>query len=86
MNTISPAHIPYYTTFSGTSMAAPHVAGIVALILEVDSTLSPLEVKDLLQQSATPMNGYEAWEVGAGYVNAYDAIKALTYTTVGTIN
>ena len=86
LNTISPAHLPYYTTFSGTSMAAPHVAGIVALILEVDPTLSPLEVKDLLQQSATPMNGYEAWEVGAGYVNAYDAIKALTNTSVGTIN
>lgn len=85
-STISPAHLPYYTTFSGTSMAAPHVAGIVALILEVDPTLSPLEVKVLLQQSATPMNGYEAWEVGAGYVNAYDAIKALTNTSVGTIN
>jgi serine protease AprX len=75
--TISPAHLPFYTTFSGTSMAAPHVAGIVALILEVDPTLSPLEVKNLLQQSATPMDGYEEWEAGAGYVNAYEAIKTL---------
>lgn len=74
---ISPAHLPYYTTFSGTSMAAPHVAGIIALILEVDSTLSPAEVKDLLQKSATPMPGYETWEAGAGYVNAYEAITLL---------
>lgn len=72
---ISPAHVPYYTTFSGTSMAAPHVAGIVALLLEVDPTITPLEVKSLLQQSATPMVGYETWEAGAGYVNAFEAVK-----------
>ncbi|WP_392455245.1 S8 family serine peptidase [Chryseomicrobium aureum] len=74
---ISPAHLPYYTIFSGTSMAAPHAAGIIALILEVDPTLSPAEIKDLLQQSATPMPGYETWEAGAGYVNAYQAITLL---------
>ncbi len=78
---ISPAHLPYYTTFSGTSMAAPHVAGIVALILEVDPTLTPIEVKKVLEQNATPMSSYENWEVGAGYVNAYSAIKALTNTS-----
>ncbi|HSI65915.1 MAG TPA: S8 family serine peptidase [Planococcus sp. (in: firmicutes)] len=74
---ISPAHLPYYTTFSGTSMAAPHAAGIIALMLEVEPTLSPAEIKELLQQTATPMPGYEAWEVGAGYVNAYEAITAI---------
>ncbi|WP_050995819.1 S8 family serine peptidase [Paenisporosarcina sp. TG20] len=79
---ISPAHLPYYTTFSGTSMAAPHVAGIIALILEVDPTLSPLEIKELLQQSATPMEGHETWEVGAGYVNAYEAINTLINTSL----
>jgi len=78
---ISPAHLPYYTTFSGTSMAAPHVAGIVALLLEVDPTLTPLEVKELLEQNATPMSSYEDWEVGAGYVNAYSAIQALINTS-----
>lgn len=78
---ISPAHLPYYTTFSGTSMAAPHVAGIVALLLEVDPTLTPLEVKNVLELNATPMSSYEDWEVGAGYVNAYSAIKALTNTS-----
>ncbi|WKA55013.1 S8 family serine peptidase [Planococcus shixiaomingii] len=74
---ISPAHLPYYTTFSGTSMAAPHVAGIIALLLEAEPTLSSSEIKSLLQQSATPMDGYAAWEVGAGYVNAYQAMTLL---------
>lgn len=77
---ISPAHLPYYTTFSGTSMAAPHVAGIIALLLEADPTLSPTEVKNVLQQSATPMDGYESWETGSGYVNAYAAVQILNET------
>ena len=71
---IEPAYLPFYTTMSGTSMATPHVAGIVALLLEADSTLSPDEVKNTLQQTATNMPGYESWEVGAGYVNAYVAL------------
>ncbi len=74
INLIDPAHLPYYTTMSGTSMAAPHAAGIVALLLEANPSLSPLEVKQLLQSTATPMQGYESWEVGSGYVNAYDAV------------
>ncbi|MEC5423795.1 S8 family serine peptidase [Virgibacillus sp. C22-A2] len=69
-------HLPYYTTMSGTSMATPHVAGIIALMLEANPLLSPSEVKELLQQSATNMPGYETWEVGAGYVNAYAAVDA----------
>jgi serine protease AprX len=73
---IEPAYLPYYTTMSGTSMAAPHVAGVVALMLEADPTLSPLEVKELLQETATNMPGYEPWEVGAGYVNAHAAVEA----------
>lgn len=75
--TIEPAYLPYYTTMSGTSMATPHVAGITALLLEADPTLSPDEIKTVLQQTATNMPGYETWEVGAGYVNAYAAIDAV---------
>ncbi len=73
---IEPQHLPYYTTMSGTSMATPHVAGIVALMLEADPTLSPDQVKEIIQHTATNMPGYEAWEVGAGYVNAYAAVDA----------
>nr|BAF43313.1 SJ protease [Bacillus sp. KSM-LD1] len=71
---IEVGHLPYYTTMSGTSMATPHVAGITALLLEAKPTLSPDEVKDILQATATNMPGYESWEVGAGYVNAYAAV------------
>ena len=71
---IAPEHLPYYTTLSGTSMAAPHVAGVVALMLDADPTLTPLQVKEILQATATPIP-YATWEVGAGYVDAYAAVK-----------
>ena len=73
---IEDEYLPYYTMISGTSMATPHVAGIVALMLEANPYLTPLQIKQLLMQTATNMPGYESWEVGAGHVNAYAAVAA----------
>ena len=72
--TLDPAHVPFYTHMSGTSMATPHVAGIVALMLEANPDLDPLEVKDILQRTATNMSSRLSWEAGAGHVNAYAAL------------
>jgi len=71
---IEPAYLPFYTVLSGTSMASPHVAGIVALMLEANPSLSAAQVKQILQQTATNLPGYETWEAGAGMVNAYAAV------------
>jgi serine protease AprX len=73
---INPAWIPYYTTMSGTSMATPHVAGVLALMLEAKPTLTPDQLKDILVQTAKPMPGYQQFEVGAGYIDAYAATTA----------
>ncbi|WP_290873281.1 S8/S53 family peptidase [Gracilimonas sp.] len=75
LENIEEAYLAYYTTLDGTSMATPHVAGIVALLLEINPSLTPDEVKSILQQTATNMYGRESWEVGAGYVNAYAAVQ-----------
>jgi subtilisin len=43
-----------YRSLSGTSMATPHIAGVAALILSANPTLSPREVASLLTQTANP--------------------------------
>lgn len=78
---IETAYLPYYTTMSGTSMAAPHAAGVVALMLEADPKLSPLEVKEIIEMTATNMPGYESWETGAGYINAHAAVDHILNET-----
>jgi subtilisin family serine protease len=67
------AYQPFYTTLSGTSMSAPHLSGIVALMLEANPQLHWSDVKRILQRTATNLPGDEAWEVGAGYANAHAA-------------
>ncbi|MCA1577676.1 MAG: S8 family serine peptidase [Acidobacteria bacterium] len=71
---LPPAHIPFYTQISGTSMATPYIAGVVALMLDADPTLSPDEIREILTSTATKMPGREEWEVGAGFVNAHAAV------------
>ena len=41
-----------YTQMSGTSMSCPAVAGFVAVMLQIDDSLEPQEVKDLLQNNS----------------------------------
>jgi serine protease AprX len=72
---IAPEHLPYYTTASGTSMATPHISGVVALMREATPDLHPDIVLDILEKTADAMSSYQYHEVGAGYVNAYEAVK-----------
>ena len=65
---------PYYTHMSGTSMATPHVAGIVALLFEANPDLTPLEVRAVLHDTADAMGSHAEWEVGGGHVDAYEAV------------
>ena len=45
-----------------------------ALLLEADPSLLPDEVKTALEQTTSEMPGYESWEVGSAYVDAYAAL------------
>jgi subtilisin family serine protease len=80
----------YWSVSSGTSMAAPHVTGIVALILQANPNLTAAQVKTILETTATvdqntgavPNNSY-----GYGKVNAYNAVlMALQYAGINALN
>jgi len=65
-----------YDYLSGTSMAAPHVSGLAALILSHNSTLHPEDVEGIIRASADDKGstGYDN-EYGAGRINAGRALQ-----------
>jgi serine protease AprX len=67
---------PFYTLADGTSMATPHVAGAVALMLDARETLSPAHVITILEGTADSMPAYEIFEVGMGHLDAYESVRA----------
>lgn len=61
--------------YQGTSMAAPHVSGVVALMLSLDSELSSSEVRRILKDTANKnIPQYNQTEYGAGLLDAYAAL------------
>ncbi|MBR0696737.1 S8 family serine peptidase [Bradyrhizobium lablabi] len=64
-----------FIAFDGTSMAAPHIAGVCALMLEKNPALTPQDVKDIIMRTAVNV-GHTPDEMGAGRVNALDAVNA----------
>jgi serine protease AprX len=65
-----------YITYSGTSMAAPFVAGVAALMLDVNNALTPAQVKSMMMSTAVDWTGAGLdTETGAGRLQAYEAIK-----------
>src|SRR6185503_5574590 len=75
------AYLPYYTSSSGTSFAAPHIAGTIALMLQANPSLTVDKIKRILQQTATPMLNYSRYEVGAGCLNTYAAVRMAGLST-----
>jgi serine protease AprX len=65
--------LPWYTTASGTSFSAPQVSATIAMMLEANPSLTPAQVRDILQRTATPIPERFYHEVGAGMLNSHAA-------------
>jgi serine protease AprX len=75
--TVATSYLPYLS-LSGTSMAAPVVAGTVALMLQANPSLTPNAVKAILQYTSQVYN-YDALSQGAGFLNAKGAVELARY-------
>jgi serine protease AprX len=68
-----------YFTLSGTSMATPFCAGIVALMIEnkkkQNESFTPDDIKKYLLEGADKWKGIDYNTYGAGYINAQNSIK-----------
>jgi serine protease AprX len=64
-----------YMTLSGTSMAAPVVAGVAALMVDANPRLSAGTVRALLEFTAQHLPRTNLMTQGAGYVNAVGAVR-----------
>lgn len=69
-----------YRPMAGTSMAAPQVAGIAALVLAAKPTLTTDELKNIILRTAVPVPAYATKLVTGGKVDASAAVKAAVET------
>ncbi|WP_309296637.1 S8 family serine peptidase [Niallia sp. NCCP-28] len=79
-----------YMVLQGTSMAAPHVAGACALLLEAHPNWKPEEVKAALMNTAKPIvdrdnNRYKVYEQGAGRIQVDEAIQTNVLVMPGSL-
>ena len=72
-----------YLSLTGTSMAAPVVAGVVALMVQANPALTPNAVKAIVQYTAEARPGVDHLTQGAGFLNARGAVELSRALTRG---
>jgi serine protease len=70
-----------YKPYQGTSMAAPHIAGLAALLKSAKSTLTPAEIESAIKTNARPLPGTCTGGCGTGIADATKTVNAVTGTT-----
>ena len=66
-----------YDTYTGTSMAAPHVAGAAALLLSIDPDLTPVEIKNILMTTSDKPAAMAGTTVSSGRLNVLEAVLSV---------
>ena len=68
---------PAYAYMMGTSQAAPHVSGTIALLRAINPSLTTEETTALLQDTSTPLSNCDRDACGTGIINATAAVNEL---------
>jgi serine protease len=75
----------YYASYQGTSMATPHVAGVISLLLSKNPALTQSDILELITKTATPFppdtGGHPcstSGNCGAGVINAASALATMS--------
>ncbi|MBM0278842.1 S8 family serine peptidase [Micromonospora sp. STR1s_6] len=83
-------HIPwgegYYRVDSGTSMAAPHVAGAAALLVQKHPGWSAQQIKDALMSTSARTPDYSAYQAGSGRLNVAAAYHQDQVIATGSVD
>jgi len=77
VNILSSVRFSNYRSFSGTSMAAPHVAGVAGLLRASQPSLSAADVRSILISSSDSVASLAGRVVADGRVNAFQALLSL---------
>ncbi len=67
-----------YSTYSGTSMATPHVAGLVALLAAANPQATSAEIRSAVLSTAVPVSNLAGKVATGGLINARAALNAIT--------
>ncbi|MYT19237.1 S8 family serine peptidase, partial [Streptomyces sp. SID7760] len=67
-----------YKPYQGTSMAAPHIAGLAALVVAAKPSLTPAQVESAIKANARPLPGTCTGGCGTGIADAAATIAAVT--------
>ncbi len=71
-------------TASGTSMSSPHAAGLAALLLQARPSLTPSQVREVMQVTSRRMrDNTPFWHAGYGWIDAQEAIALVTRKDFG---
>jgi len=66
-----------YDHFSGTSMATPHVSGVICLMKSLSPNLSAIELKTVLMDNVDPLSSLASITISGGRLNAYNSLSQL---------
>ncbi|MFE3496720.1 S8 family serine peptidase [Streptomyces sp. NPDC059175] len=72
-----------YKPYQGTSMAAPHIAGLAALLKAAKPSLTPADIESAIKANARPLPGTCSGGCGTGIADAAKTVSAVTGSSSG---